>query len=58
MIKQVTTTLWYRYEFPVRCHGPAEPGTDIEELEGSYEFHAVDGGTSVVYALRAEGTVS
>lgn len=52
MIRQVTTTLRYRYEYPGSMSWAAEPGVDIVELEGSYEFRAVDGGTSVVYALR------
>ena len=52
MIKQVTATFQYRYEYPRSMSWTAEPGVDIEELEGSYEFHPVDGGTSVVYALR------
>ena len=52
MVKQVTTTFQYRYEYPRSMSWTAEPGADIEELEGSYEFYPVDGGTSVVYALR------
>lgn len=52
MIRQVTTTLRYRYQYPRSMSWAAEPGTDLEALEGSYEFHAVEGGTSVVYALR------
>ena len=52
MIRQVTTTLRYRYEYPYSMSWTAEPGVDIVELEGSYEFHPFDGGTSVVYALR------
>ena len=52
MIRQVTTTFRYRYEYPRSMSWTAEPGVDIEELEGSYEFHPVEGGTSVVYALR------
>ncbi|MDE0171287.1 MAG: SRPBCC family protein [bacterium] len=52
MIRQVTTTLRYRYEYPRSMSWTAEPGADIEDLEGSYEFHPVGEGTSVVYALR------
>ncbi len=52
MIKQVTTTFRYRYQYPKRLSWSAEPGKDILELEGSYEFHPVEGRTSVVYALR------
>ena len=52
MIKQVTTTFRYVYDPPRSMSWTAEPGLDIEELEGSYEFNPVDRGTSVVYALR------
>ena len=52
MIRQVSTTFRYVYDPPRSMSWAAEPGPDIEELEGSYEFNPVDGGTSVVYALR------
>lgn len=52
MIKQVSTTFRYVYDHPRSMSWTAEPGADIEELMGSYEFNPVDGGTSVVYVLR------
>ncbi len=52
MIKQITTRFVYHYDAPHSMSWTAEPNSDIKELEGSYEFSEVDGGTSVVYALR------
>lgn len=52
MIKQITTRFLYRYDAPASMSWTAEPNSDIKELEGSYEFSEVEGGTSVVYALR------
>ena len=52
MIKQITTTFVYTYDAPHSMSWTAEPNSDIKELEGSYEFTAVEGGTSVMYALR------
>ena len=52
MIKQITTTFVYSYDAPNSMSWTAEPNSDIKELEGSYKFNEVDGGTSVVYALR------
>lgn len=54
MIKEITYTLVYSYDAPHRISWTAEPGADIREMEGSYEFNEVDDGTQVVYALRAE----
>ena len=52
MIRQVSTTFRYVYDPPRSMSWSAEPGPDIEELEGSYEFSPAGEGTSVVYALR------
>jgi ribosome-associated toxin RatA of RatAB toxin-antitoxin module len=52
MIKQITTTVTYTYDEPNSMSWTAEPNSDIKELAGSYEFSEVEGGTSVVYALR------
>lgn len=52
MIKQITTIFVYSYDAPNSMSWTAVPNSDIKELEGSYEFSEVDGGTSVVYALR------
>ena len=54
MIKQITTRFVYTYDAPNSMAWTAEPNADIKELEGSYEFTEVDGGTSVVYALRVQ----
>ncbi len=54
MVKEISYTLAYEYEPPHRMTWSAEPGPDIKELEGSYEFNETDSGTEVVYALRAE----
>lgn len=56
MIKQVTTTFRYVYDPPGSISWEAEPGPDIDELEGSYRFNPVHGGTSVVYVLRVVPT--
>lgn len=55
MVKEIAYTLRYTYEEPNRMAWTAEPGDDLNSLEGSYSFKALDdGGTEVVYALRAE----
>jgi len=52
MIKRITTRFVYVYDAPHSMKWTAEPNSDIKQLEGSYEFTEVEGGTSVVYALR------
>lgn len=55
MIKEITYVLRYSYDFPHRISWVAEPGDDIREMEGSYDFEGLEeGGTAVVYALRAD----
>jgi uncharacterized membrane protein len=54
MIKVIEYTLVYDYDPPTSISWTAEPGPDITEMEGSYEFIELDEGTQVVYALRAE----
>ena len=54
MVKEISYTLVYSYDEPHRITWTAEPGEDIKELEGSYQFTQLDDGTEVVYALRAE----
>ncbi len=54
MVKDISYTLVYTYEAPRSISWTAEPGDDLRSLDGSYEFKPVDGGTEVVYALRAE----
>ncbi|MDX1689947.1 MAG: SRPBCC family protein [Acidimicrobiia bacterium] len=51
-IKKIRYTLVYEYERPSKISWTAEPGADIEEMEGHYEFNELDdGGTEIVYAL-------
>ncbi len=55
MIKEITYVLKYTYDEPNSMSWVAEPGPDLNELEGSYVFN--DGGegrTEVVYGLRVE----
>ena len=55
MIKEITYTLRYTYDEPNSMSWVAEPGPDLNELEGSYVFNdAGDGRTEVVYGLRVE----
>lgn len=59
MVKEIEYTLTYMYEYPNVMTWSADPGDDIEELEGSYRFEATDEGrTRVVYALRAQPAFS
>lgn len=53
MIKEISYTLSYVYDLPDGFAWTAVPGDDIEEMEGSYRFTALDdGGTEVLYALK------
>ena len=55
MIKEITYTLLYSYEMEDGFSWSAEPGDDIKEMDGSYEFNALEGGsTEVLYALRVD----
>ena len=55
MVKEIAYTLRYTYEEPKPFTWTAEPGDDLNSLEGSYSFKSLEGGgTEVVYALRAE----
>jgi uncharacterized membrane protein len=55
MIRTITYVLNYTYDGIARIEWVAEPGDDIAEMEGRYEFYDLDGGgTEVVYALRVE----
>lgn len=59
MLRVISYTLDYTYDEPNRMSWIAEPGDDITELEGSYEFTPLaEGGTSVVYALKAKPAFS
>ncbi len=52
MISEITYVLAYSYQYPNQISWVAEPGADIEAMEGSYTFEPLEGGgTQVVYAL-------
>jgi len=52
MVRRISYVLDYTYEAPNLIRWKAQPGDDIEEMEGSYTFtETEDGGTEVVYAL-------
>ena len=54
MVKEISYELEYTYDEPHSISWKAIPGDDINHLEGSYRFSEIEGGTEVVYALRAE----
>ncbi len=54
MMKPITYTLAYEYSEPESISWEAEPGSDIKEMKGSYQFKSIESGTEVVYALRVE----
>jgi uncharacterized membrane protein len=51
-IKRISYELEYEYERPSLISWKAVPGEDIKDMEGSYQFTATEGGTSIAYALR------
>ena len=55
MIKEISYTLEYDYDYDNGFAWTAIPNDDIKVLEGRYEFNPLDpSGTEVVYALRVE----
>ena len=55
MIKEIAYTLLYRYDLDNGFSWSAEPGRDINAMEGSYKFTDLEeGGTEVLYALKVE----
>ena len=52
MIRQVEVTFRYTYDPPHAMYWTAEPGRDVLELDGSYEFRELGEGTTAVYMLR------
>lgn len=54
MIKEVSYTLEYDFDYDNGFAWSAIPNDDIRSLEGRYEFNAIDDGTEVVYALRVD----
>ena len=56
-VKEISYVLVYDYDPPHRMSWSADPGPDIEMLEGSYAFTETEsGGTEVVYALSVVPT--
>lgn len=59
MIKEITYVLAYDHDLENGFGWSAEPGPDINEMEGSYVFNELeDGFTEVVYALRVDPAFS
>lgn len=55
MIKEVSYSLVYDYDYDNGFAWSAIPNDDIKSLEGRYEFNELDGGgTEVVYALKVD----
>jgi ribosome-associated toxin RatA of RatAB toxin-antitoxin module len=59
MIKQISYVLGYEWDAPHSFEWTAEPGPDLNALDGRYEFNEIEGGgTEIVYALRVEPSFS
>lgn len=55
MVKELSYTLAYDYDYDNGFAWKAIPNDDIRSLEGRYEFNSLDeGGCEVVYALRVD----
>lgn len=55
MVKEISYSLVYSYDLENGFSWTAEAGADINAMDGSYEFNALDdGGTEVLYALRVD----
>ena len=55
IIRTISYILNYTYDGSAKIEWVAEPGEDIAEMEGRYEFYELeDGGVEVVYALKVE----
>lgn len=56
-VKEITYELVYDYDLPHRMSWRAEPGPDLDMLEGSYTLTPTeDGATEVVYAFSVAPT--
>jgi len=54
-IRKITYVLEYTFDPPHLIAWRAEPGEDIEAMEGSYRFEPLDGdGSEILYALRVQ----
>lgn len=59
MIKEISYTLQYDYDYDNGFAWTAVPNEDIRSLAGRYEFNELgDGGTEVVYALKVDPAFS
>lgn len=54
MVKEISYTLVYDFDFDNGFAWHAIPNSDIRSLEGRYEFNAIEGGSEVVYALKVD----
>lgn len=55
MVKELSYTLAYDYDYDNGFAWKAIPNSDIRSLEGRYEFNPLDeGGCEVVYALKVD----
>jgi len=55
MVKEISYTLVYDYDYDNGFAWKAIPNADIRSLEGHYEFNQLDdGGCEVVYALKVD----
>lgn len=54
MIKEISYTLTYDYEYENGFAWTATPNADIKLLEGRYEFNELGDGCAVVYALKID----
>ncbi len=55
MIREIDVTMRYAYDLDNGFSWSAEPGPDLNALDGSYEFKEIDSrNTEVLYALRVE----
>lgn len=52
MVKEMSYTLNYDYDYDNGFAWSAVPNSDLNSLEGRYEFNDIDGGCEVVYALK------
>jgi len=59
MVREVSYTLTYDYDYDNGFAWSATPNEDIRSLEGRYEFNNLEGDeTEVVYALKVEPAFS
>ncbi len=54
MVKEISYTLVYDYDYDNGFAWEAVPNSDIRSLQGRYEFNELDGGCEVVYALKVD----